>query len=199
MTQRCAIREYTSCRSMPRLTSRNPSANSKDGVFVNKRRWHIAVQSTGPIASVLVAALLTLSAVTANAQVSGPTLGDLFPNSSPLNGPAFTLAVTGSGFTTEDVVQWEINCPPVSAACFPSWASLTTNFVSSSMLTAAVPAGLVADSSRFFTPLQCGATGPCAFVRIARNTNLGPSVPFAIGGPAPRITSLAPSAVVAGG
>ena len=70
----------------------------------------------------------TLSlAVTASA----PVLNSLNPSSTIAGGPAFTLTVSGSNFVSNSTVTW-------------NGANRTTTFVSSSQLTAAIPAADIA-------------------------------------------------------
>jgi len=63
------------------------------------------------------------------------------PSSVASGGPGFTLTVNGSGFVPGAVVQW--NNPPFPTP-FPGIIQLSTAFVTSTQLTAAVPASLIA-------------------------------------------------------
>jgi hypothetical protein len=67
----------------------------------------------------------------ASFSVSGPTSSSLGPNWAASGGPPFTLTVNGAGFTPGATVHWNS-------------AALTTTFVSSTQLTATVPAALIA-------------------------------------------------------
>ena len=58
---------------------------------------------------------------------TGPTLTSLSPSSAAAGGQAFTLTVNGSNFVSGSVVRW-------------NGVDRTTNFVSASQLTAAIPA-----------------------------------------------------------
>ena len=60
-----------------------------------------------------------------------PVVSAISPNSSRQGGPAFTLSVVGSNFTTNSTVQW-------------NGAAQPTTFVNGNLLTAAIPAGEVA-------------------------------------------------------
>jgi uncharacterized protein (TIGR03437 family) len=59
------------------------------------------------------------------------TVASLSPNSAPANGPAFSMTVSGAGFLSGSTVQW-------------NGVALSTTYVSSSQLTASVPASLIA-------------------------------------------------------
>jgi hypothetical protein len=97
------------------------------------------------------------------------------PATVPTGSPAFTLQVNGSGFVTSSVVYW-------------NKSQLTTTFVSSQQLQAAVPATLA-------------ATGGHNTIMVANpdgqsTSTSGPQV--AIQNPVPAITKLSPSSAVAG-
>ena len=62
---------------------------------------------------------------------SAPVLNSLNPSSAIAGGPAFTLTVSGSNFVSNSTVRW-------------NGANRTTTFVSSSQLTAAIPAADIA-------------------------------------------------------
>ena len=78
-----------------------------------------------------------------------PVIQALSPNSNQQGGPAFTLSVVGSKFTSDSSVQWNGN-------------SLATTFVSNALLTANVPASAVAgpgpDAVTVVTPGSGGGT-----------------------------------------
>jgi hypothetical protein len=87
---------------------------------------NVAVQNPGGATS--NALTFTIGAVTA-----GPTLTSLSPNSTAPGGPAFTLTVTGTGFLSGAVVQW-------------NGSALSTGFLgNATQLTALVPANLIAN------------------------------------------------------
>lgn len=60
-----------------------------------------------------------------------PALNAISPNSSQQGGPSFTLSVVGSNFTSDSSVEW-------------NGSNLPTTFVSSALLTAAVPGSAIA-------------------------------------------------------
>ena len=62
-----------------------------------------------------------------------PVISSLSPTSATVGGPAFTLTVNGTGFASGAVVVFDNT-------------SATTTFVSSSQLTAMVPANLIANA-----------------------------------------------------
>ena len=103
----------------------------------------------------------------------GPVIRRLSPPSVPAGGPAFTLAVVGSGFDPEFVVTW-------------NGAPLATEHVNDGQLNAAVPAGLIAEPG----------TVTIAVRGSQEVVSLG--VSFVVTA-AFRITSLSPPSAAAGG
>lgn len=126
----------------------------------------VSIDVTAPANQATPAALQLV--VTAN-----PILTSLSPASTVAGGPAFTLTVNGSGFVTGATVLWNNT-------------ALATTYVSSTQLTAAVSAGLIA---------QAGSVSITANVGNAVSNALT----FTITAPAPVITSISPSSVTAGG
>src|SRR5258706_297607 len=113
---------------------------------------------------------VTLTILATNTQ---PVIGALVPASTTAGGPAFTLIVTGTGFTSSSVVTFKSN--QVSAA-----------FVNSTQLQAAIPVGAIAVAG---TP----------FVTV-RNQGGNPSLvtTFTVNNPVPGASSLSPTTVSAG-
>jgi uncharacterized protein (TIGR03437 family) len=104
---------------------------------------------------------------------SAAALAALSPSSVLAGSPGFTLTVTGTGFVSGSVIQW-------------NGAPIATSFVSSTQLTAQIPAGLV-------------ATFGTAVVRVVNpSTVLSNSLTFTIAASTPAITSLSPNSVAAG-
>jgi len=106
-----------------------------------------------------------------------PVLAALSPTSATVGDAAFTLTVTGSGFVTGSTVNW-------------SGAARATTFVSSTQLTAAIPAAdLVSAGTAQVTVVNAtpggGASSAVSFLIAARN-------------PVPVVTSLSPANIVAG-
>jgi hypothetical protein len=105
-----------------------------------------------------------------------PVAGALSPSSVTFGASGFTLTVTGSGFVNTSTVRW-------------GSAALTTTFLTSGMLTAAVPASDVASAGK-------------AYVLV---TNPGPGggasnvLSFSIDNPVPVAGSLSPASATAGG
>jgi predicted RecA/RadA family phage recombinase len=64
---------------------------------------------------------------------TAPTITQLSPSSMTAGGPAFTLTVSGANFASGAVVYW-------------NGGTVTTTFVSSSKLTAAIPAANIANA-----------------------------------------------------
>ena len=92
----------------------------------------------------------TSPAVTLDASLRpAPILTSLSPATAAVGGPAFTLTVTGTSFSNASVVRW-------------NGSSRTTTFVSSTQLTAAIPAADIAATSTaqvtVFTPAPGGGT-----------------------------------------
>jgi hypothetical protein len=107
--------------------------------------------------------------------VESPQLSSVSPPSAEVGSGALTLTLNGSRFQSGDVLRWEFEGVQFS---------FSTNFVSPSQLTAAVPA------DRF------ARTG-IAFLSIQRGSVASGSVPFPIVERL-RITSLNPASVIAG-
>ena len=102
-----------------------------------------------------------------------PAITSLSPSSVTAYGPAFTLTVTGTGFATGDVVQW--NSSP-----------LTTKVVSATQLTASVPSN------------QIGGAGTVSIVVTAGGLSTAASS-LTVNPQPPMITSLNPTAAIATG
>lgn len=86
-----------------------------------------------------------------------PAMGSISPNSANAGAAAFTLTANGSNFSSNSTINWNGN-------------ALSTNFVSSSQLTATVPAANVATagsaSVTVFTPAPGGGTSTAATFTI---------------------------------
>ncbi len=105
---------------------------------------------------------------------NGPAITGLSPTSATAGGAAFTLTVNGSNFVSGATVNW-------------GSTALTTTFVNSGQLTAAVPASLI-------------ATAGTASVTVAESAGTSQAATFTIGAAvAPVITSLSPTSATAGG
>ena len=118
----------------------------------------------------VVTGFLFFNVATANAQE--PTITGISPSSLEAGGPAFTLTVYGTNFTSTSLVQW-------------NGTNRTTTFVDSKILTAAIPA---ADTAQPGT----------ATVRVTTGTVNSNSVNFVII-QAPTIASITPASAAAGG
>jgi uncharacterized protein (TIGR03437 family) len=99
----------------------------------------------------------------------------IFPSAAQAGGAGFTLAVNGSNFVTDSVVQW-------------NGSSRTTTFASSTQLTASISASDEASAGTaqvtVFNPIPGGG---------ASN-----ALTFTINNPAPSLSTLIPSSVTAG-
>ena len=67
-----------------------------------------------------------------------PTISSLSPSSATAGSPSFTLTINGSNFASGDEIGWTLVTGSVS---FPG---TTATFVSSTQLTAQIPAALIA-------------------------------------------------------
>src|SRR5262249_36259817 len=153
----------------------------------------VAVQSTDVASQGTLAVVVTNPASCANAACASnsasvsvaapstsaapaPILSSISPTTaSSARGPSFTLTAPGSNFTSGSIVQ-------------VNGASRTTTFVSSTQLTAAIPASDIAAAGALsitvFTPAPGGGTSG--------------SLTVASVNPTPAISSLSPASVTAG-
>ncbi len=104
-----------------------------------------------------------------------PAITALSPATATAGDDAFTLTVTGSGFTSSSVVRWNGN-------------ARTTTFVSATQLTAAIPASDIAAAGT----ASVTVLNPTPDVESAAAT-------FTINNPVPAITALSPATATAGG
>jgi uncharacterized protein (TIGR03437 family) len=104
----------------------------------------------------------------------GTTITTIDPSSWAAGGPAVNLTVNGERFTQQSIVQW-VRTP------------LTTVFVSSTQLTATIPASLVATEG--VAPITVSTPGV---------TNSNP-VSFTVNNVSPVISSISPTSAAAGG
>src|SRR5882757_10052653 len=109
----------------------------------------------------------------AGSVLAAPNISSISPNSCLAGSPQFTLTVNGSGFDNTSKVQW-------------NGAALSTSFISSTQLTAIVPAANVAVAGTANVTVK-NSSGPVS------NT-----VIFTINNPVPTITSINPSSSLAG-
>jgi len=107
------------------------------------------------------------------------TIASLSPSSAPVLSPAINLTVNGTGFAGRAAVQWSRN---------GQTTSLSTTFVSSTTLTALVPASLLTTQ------------GLVQITVLNDNGSVSNPVTFTVTAPtvAPAIASLSPSAVYGG-
>jgi len=96
-----------------------------------------------------------------------PTLSALTPNTAATGSAALTLKVSGTGFITESVIQW-------------NGAALATTHSSSTSLTAQIPA----------MDLTTAATATVAVQNPAPGGGTSGTLPFAITSPGTNLTIL---------
>jgi FG-GAP-like repeat/Abnormal spindle-like microcephaly-assoc'd, ASPM-SPD-2-Hydin len=86
---------------------------------------------------IVPAILLALGILTTNGWAQNPTpfINEILPVAALPGGSGFTLTVNGTGYVSGSVVSWHVGT---------STASLATTFVSTTRLTATVPASLIA-------------------------------------------------------
>jgi len=108
-----------------------------------------------------------------------PTLTSISPTSALAGGAGFTLTVNGTNFVnveSNSVVQWNGN-------------PLTTTWVSTTQMTAAVPASAIANAGTFpvtvYTPAPGGGTSA--------------EIDFQVNNPVPSVGSISPNVITAGG
>lgn len=122
-----------------------------------------------------VCALLNFSKAVAVAPTVAPTIISISPPSAYVNSPSFTLTVTGTNFVSGAVVYFGYDTNP-----------LATTFISSTKLTALVPASLLTSEYNYS-------------VFVANPGNLDSNtVNFAVVGLDPSVNSVSPSSAMAG-
>jgi len=112
----------------------------------------------------------TLTILPANVQ---PTVGNLSPASATAGGPAFTLTLSGNGFVQGSQVSFNLN-------------NVTTTFVSSTELQAAIPASAIAIAGNPYVIV----TNPGGVVSVLTT--------FTVNNPSPTGGSVAPPSLPAG-
>jgi len=159
-------------------TSVTWNGSSLSTSFVSPTQLAAAVPAnliaTAGAASVDVAASGQASPSPLNFTITSPapTLTSLSPNTAIAGGAAFTLSATGSSFSSGSQLTW-------------NGSPLSTTFVSTSQLTAAIPANLIATPGTVSVGVSVpGLTSPAP-------------LPFTIT-PSLTLTSLTPSSAVAG-
>ena len=118
----------------------------------------------------------TSSAQTFTINNPAPVTTSLSPASALAGGSQFTLTVNGSGFVNSSTVNW-------------NGAALATTFVSSSQLTATVPASDIAT----------GGTASVTVVTPSPGGGTSNAQTFTINNPAPVLSSISPTSTDAGG
>ena len=122
-----------------------------------------------------VCALLNFSKAVAVAPTVAPTIISISPPSAYVNSPSFTLTVTGTNFVSDAAIYFGYYTNP-----------LATTFISSTKLTALVPASLLTSEYNYS-------------VFVANPGNLDSNtVNFAVVGLDPSVNSVSPSSAMAG-
>jgi membrane-bound inhibitor of C-type lysozyme len=136
----------------------------------------VSVQNPGNIVSNLVAFSITA--------VPGPMIaatGGVTPSSAAVGSAAVSLSVSGANFVLGSMVQWSAGGTPVL---------LTTGFVSSTQLTALIPANLLAlPATALITVVNPGGS-------VSNAVSFG--VTGSAAPPSPTLTSIAPVSAPAG-
>ena len=130
-------------------------------------------------AATLPATLAALSALPVLAAT--PTISSLSPGDIVAGSAAFTLTINGVNFTSSSTVHWGAT-------------SLSTTFLSTSQITAAIPASLIATagSTGITVTTSDGSSSAATFT-------IDPASVVGNGPPPPAISSLSPASTVAGG
>ncbi len=136
----------------------------------------VTISQSATLSAIAVASGYDNSAVataayTIQAVVPVPTVTSLSPTSATAGGAAFTLTVNGTNFDAGSTVKW-------------GTTALTTTYVSSAQLTAAVPANLIASAGSVVVSVVTSA-GASAYSA------------FAVNPPLPTIAGLSPSTATA--
>jgi hypothetical protein len=114
-------------------------------------------------------------AVTFTINNPAPTISSISPATAVAGSGNFTLTITGTNFVTNSVVRW-------------NGSDRTTTFVSSTQLTAAIPASDIATAG----------TANVTVFNPAPGGGESDAVTFTINNPAPTITTISPATTVAG-
>ncbi|HUN92924.1 MAG TPA: IPT/TIG domain-containing protein [Burkholderiaceae bacterium] len=114
---------------------------------------------------------------TINATNPTPTLSTVAPASATATGPAFTLIVSGSGFVSASTIDW-------------NGAALATTYVSSTQLTAVVPAADIASSGTANVTVASPAPGGGTSSPVSFTINPA--------NPAPTLSGVAPTSISSG-
>lgn len=132
----------------------------------------IATSGTATVA-VQTAAGSKTGALTFTINSAPPTLNSISPTGATAGGAGFTITVNGANFVSGDVVVWNAS-------------ALTTTFVSTTQLTATVPA----------TDIATPGTATVAVQTAAGNDTS--SLAFTINAATPTLSSISPASAIAG-
>jgi hypothetical protein len=161
------------------------NGSSRTTTFVSSTQVTAAI----PASDIVAAGTLSITVVNPGSSASGavslavnnpaPTLSSISPTTATAGGPAFTLTANGTSFVNGAAVQ-------------VNGSNRTTTFVSSTQVTAAIPASDIASAGSLSisvkNPTPGGGTSTGATLTV---NNSGPN-------PQPTLSSLSPDSVIAG-
>jgi inosine-uridine nucleoside N-ribohydrolase len=131
------------------------------------------IASAGTLSITVVSAGGTSAALSFTVNNPVPSLTSISPNSTTVGGPAFTLTVNGTNFVSGSVVQ-------------VNGSNRTTTLVSSSQLTASIPASDLASAGTLSVTVVSPAPGGGASAALT----------FTVNNPVPSVSSVSPNPVV---
>ncbi len=140
--------------------------------------------------SLLLMVVLAVALADCQQQINfpAPSIKALSPTSIQAGGPSFTLTVTGKSFTPSSTISW--NGQTLASPSNPGLPS--TVFVSSTTLTALVPATLIQDGG--VVQVQVSTPQPGGGVTLPLPFTINPNASSV-----PQITSLSPAGAFTGG
>ncbi len=160
-------------------SSQGTNAVAFNGTAATVKNWSAtSIVVTVPSGATTGNVVVTVGGVASNGSPftvnSAPTITSFSPTSIPAGGSAFTLTVNGTNFVSGATVNW-------------SGTALTTTFVSTTQLTATVPASLISTtgSANISVTTPSGTSAVQAFTISAANV--------------PAISTLSPDSATAGG
>jgi len=154
----------TTFSSSTRLTAAISAADIATGGM-----FRVTVTNPGPGGGTSAAKTFTVNNLV-------PAISSISPSSATAGGPSFTLTVNGSNFVSGSKVHWNS-------------LILTTTFVSSTQVTAAVPS----------SDIRSVGTVSVTVVNAPPGGGTSNAMTFTVNNPVPAISSISPSSATAGG